>query len=75
MSATVVARNALAADALATAVFVMGPEEGLDLLERLPDTEGVVIDSQGRVRATSGLGAEETAAVPEKEQNRGGPHP
>jgi len=75
MSATVVARNALAADALATAVFVMGPEDGIEFLERLPDTEGVVIDGQGRVRATSGLGAEETAAVPEKEQNRGGPHP
>jgi thiamine biosynthesis lipoprotein len=34
-SATVVAPNAMLADALATAAFVLGPERGIDLLERL----------------------------------------
>jgi thiamine biosynthesis lipoprotein len=34
-SATVIAPNAMLADAMATAVFVLGPEEGIALLDRL----------------------------------------
>jgi thiamine biosynthesis lipoprotein len=33
-SVTVLARSATAADALATAAFVLGPERGLELMER-----------------------------------------
>lgn len=54
-SATVVAQDALLADALATAVFVLGREEGLRLLESLDGIEGVVIDPEGRIYASSGL--------------------
>jgi thiamine biosynthesis lipoprotein len=70
----VVAKRAVDSDALATAVFVMGPEQGVELLERLPDTEGVVIDGQGMLRATSGLRSEKTIESPGKEQNLGGSH-
>jgi len=44
VSATVVAPNAMLADALATAAFVMGPAEGIQLLERA-DVEGVLFSA------------------------------
>jgi thiamine biosynthesis lipoprotein len=31
------------ADAYATAVFVLGPEKGLDFIEKLPETEGLIV--------------------------------
>jgi thiamine biosynthesis lipoprotein ApbE len=40
---TVVAPTAMAADALSTAVFVLGPERGLALLKTQPGTAGVVV--------------------------------
>lgn len=44
-SVTILASTAMTADALATAVSVMGHEEGLALIESLPDTEAIVIDA------------------------------
>jgi FAD:protein FMN transferase len=41
-SATVIAPNAMMADALATAAFVLGPEQGIALLERI-GVEGLLI--------------------------------
>jgi thiamine biosynthesis lipoprotein len=55
MSVTVLAGHALDADALATAVFVLGPGEGRALLEKLPDVEGIIVDGEGKVTASSGL--------------------
>jgi thiamine biosynthesis lipoprotein len=43
VSATVVASTCTLADALSTAVFVLGPEGGLDLLEQFPDAEGLLV--------------------------------
>ena len=43
VSVTVVASTCALADALSTTVFVLGPEEGLDLLEQFPDAEGLLI--------------------------------
>ncbi len=45
-SVTIIADNATDADALATAVSVMGPEKGLDLIEKLPGTEAILITSR-----------------------------
>jgi thiamine biosynthesis lipoprotein len=42
-SVTIICRNAIDADALATAVSVMGPEKGLALIEKLPGVEAVLI--------------------------------
>jgi thiamine biosynthesis lipoprotein len=53
-SATVVAPNAMLADALATAVFVLGPTAGIDLLHRL-GLEGLVVTSALQQHATRGL--------------------
>lgn len=43
LSATVVADNAMAADALSTSTFVLGPKNGMNLIEKLPNVEGVLI--------------------------------
>ena len=55
-SVTVLAPTCARADALATAVFVLGPREGMDLIERLPDVEGLIIDADGARHDSSGLG-------------------
>jgi thiamine biosynthesis lipoprotein len=43
-SVTVIHRDGAAADSLATACVVLGVKEGLSLLERLPDTEGLILE-------------------------------
>jgi thiamine biosynthesis lipoprotein len=53
-SATVVAPNAMLADALATAAFVLGPHEGLRLLER-QGAEGLLITPALQRHATRGF--------------------
>ncbi len=55
MSATVIAPHAEFADALATALCVMGPEQGIPLIEKLRRVEAIVIDMAGNPHATSGL--------------------
>ena len=56
-SVTVVTPSAALADALATAAFVLGPEEGLALLQRFPRAEGLIVDAAGRPHVTPGLEA------------------
>jgi thiamine biosynthesis lipoprotein len=53
-SATVVAPGAMLADALATAAFVMGPEEGIDFLTRM-GVEGLIVTKDLRCYETQGL--------------------
>lgn len=54
-SATVIAPHAMLADALATAAFVLGPEEGLDLLER-GGAEGLIVTAELAEFRTRALG-------------------
>jgi FAD:protein FMN transferase len=54
-SVTVIAKDALTADAWDTTLLILGPERGLKLAEKLPDIEAVFVDSKNRVRVTSGL--------------------
>ena len=42
-SVTIIADNATDADALATAVTVMGPEKGIELIESIPNTEAILM--------------------------------
>jgi len=53
-SATVLASGAMLADALATAAFVLGPEEGIALLERM-GVEGLVVTPALQRHETRGL--------------------
>ncbi len=43
MESTALASDCLTADALATALFILGPERGLEVLESDPDWEGLMI--------------------------------
>lgn len=43
ISVTIITRDAQSADALATAVMVLGPERGLKLIESLPNTCGLIV--------------------------------
>lgn len=54
-SVTVIAAEGTVADGLDTGIFVLGPERGMELVERLPDVEAVIIDDQGRMSVSSGL--------------------
>jgi FAD:protein FMN transferase len=54
-SVTIVADNATLADALSTGVFVVGPDEGMKLVERLPHVEGVIVSAKNEVLISSGL--------------------
>ena len=56
-SATVIAETAVDADALATGLFVMGPEEGIALAERLPEVEALIICPELSLHLSSGFPA------------------
>lgn len=57
-SVTVLAPAATDADALSTAVMVLGPEAGLNLLERLPHVEGLLVTKEMDPLRTTGFPAE-----------------
>lgn len=44
ISATVITNNNLAADALSTAIFVLGKEKGMELIKKFPGTKVKIID-------------------------------
>lgn len=54
----VTSTNGLDADILSTAVFVLGPERGMELIEKLPGVEGLMVDSDLNVLTSSGFKAE-----------------
>jgi thiamine biosynthesis lipoprotein len=54
-SVSIIANNCTQADALATAVFVLGPQHGMYLIESLPDVEGLIVDSDSNILKSSGL--------------------
>ena len=48
-SVTILAKDAVTADAFATAVFVMGPEKGLRLIEANEGVEGLIVTADGEI--------------------------
>lgn len=54
-SVTVVAREAANADALSTAIFILGPERGMELVERIPGVEVFLVTSEMEIIFSSGL--------------------
>ena len=42
-------------DALSKSVFVLGPVEGLKLIDRLPGVDAIVIDAEGVMRYSAEL--------------------
>lgn len=51
---TVLANDAMSADAVATAAFVMGPRRGIRFIGSLPRCEGMVVAADGTVATTDG---------------------
>jgi len=58
-SDTIIAKTAVDADALSTAVNVLGAEKGLALIEAMPDTEAILISSNAKDEIIKTKGAEE----------------
>ena len=56
LSATVLAPTATLADALSTAVFVLGPERSRELLDIYPEIGCIIVASSGGVKAQGGRG-------------------
>ena len=55
ISVTIIADSGARADALATSVFVMGPAEGMALVESLDNVEAMIIDKDSNISQSSGL--------------------
>jgi len=55
ISATVLAPSAELADAIATSVFVMGVETGLDFINQLPGVDCVIVDEANHLHTSSGI--------------------
>jgi len=55
VSVTTVSTRAVIADAVSKGVFILGPEAGMALVERLPDVEAVMVTADNRVLISSGL--------------------
>ncbi|MFV1979214.1 MAG: FAD:protein FMN transferase, partial [Myxococcota bacterium] len=54
-SVTVFSTHAEDSDALATALFVMGSDQGIELVEELPDVEALFVTEAGSAILSSGL--------------------
>lgn len=55
MSVTVIGENSIDCDALSTTVFVLGREQGLALINKIPQVDAVIIDRNGKVYYSDGL--------------------
>ncbi|WP_094227354.1 FAD:protein FMN transferase [Methanolobus psychrotolerans] len=60
ISATVIAGTAIDADAFATAVFILGETDGIDMIENLDGTECLIITPDKRILRSSGFSSYET---------------
>ncbi len=55
ISVTVFASKAELADALATSIFIMGVEVGIDRINQLPNIECIVIDNKGKIHKSKNI--------------------
>ena len=54
-SVTILGPDATTTDGLSTTIFVLGPQKGLALVEKLTGIDAVIIDAQGKIHYSSGL--------------------
>ncbi len=55
ISVSIIANSCMEADVLATSVFVMGPDDGMNLVESLDNVETLIIDADREIFESSGL--------------------
>jgi len=60
VSASVFAPSAELADALATSIFVMGKEVGLDFINQLKGIECIIVDDEGKVHYSKNMNKKES---------------
>jgi thiamine biosynthesis lipoprotein len=63
-SVTLVTERAVMADALAKAVFILGPDEGMALIERTPGVSGVIVSAKNEISISSRLRGRLTVLAP-----------
>ena len=63
-SVTIMTGSATIADGLSTGVFVLGPEQGMAVIEQLPDVEGIIVSAKNTVLVSSGLKGRVTLLSP-----------
>lgn len=63
-SVTIVADRAILADVLSTGVFILGPADGMALVESLPGIEAVIVSAANEVTVSSGLRRAVTLLAP-----------
>ena len=61
-SATVLGPTAMQTDGLSKTAFVLGPEEAMRIIERLPEFDAIFVRPDGKVLYTKGLQAPESTA-------------
>jgi thiamine biosynthesis lipoprotein len=54
-SVTIIGPDATTTDALSTSVFVMGRESGLELINRMPDIDAILVDQKGQLYYSDNL--------------------
>jgi len=54
-SVTIICKEGMVADALATAVFVLGPEKGYVLCQKLKGVDCLIVDKEGKIILSPGL--------------------
>lgn len=52
---TIITDQPSLADALSTAAFILGSDKGIDLIEAIPNTEGIIISNDGQTYMSSGF--------------------
>lgn len=52
---TILSRSSMDGDALSTTCFLLGPEEGMKLIESMENTEALFFTSDGNIHASGGL--------------------
>jgi len=54
-SVTILSKDGMTSDALSTAVFVLGPEKGYSLCQKVRGVECLIVDKDGKITLSSGL--------------------
>ena len=54
-SVTIIGPDATSTDALSTSVFVMGMQSGLELINRMPDIDAILVDQKGQLHYSDNL--------------------
>ena len=55
LTVTVIGPDGTMTDGLDTAIFVLGAEEGLEMIKKYPEYEAIIVDSTGQISYSSGL--------------------